>query len=481
MTPRQVILTGLTVFLLAFELLVLAFLAFSPYLPDPGFSTSNMDIYLFLAPLSTVFLLGVLYAWLVKLGTREASRYSPRFKSLVQFLLEPFRKLLSSVKTRSLSDSTRTFKILSRPRLMLWTSLVASILLGFVPYRPDLNPAGSLVGIDSSLYVGWINQMLQKPPLQALQYSFVEGLEGSRPLLLVVLYMVASTGVSPLQIIEYLPMTLAPLLSLSSYIFVRFGQGSPGLAGLTALFTSLSFYTTVGLWGGYYANWLALTEVYLFLACLLLFSRSPSALKYAAMFALSVALFLTHPWTWVLIVASGLFFATTLWRETHTSLHVKSMIGVIVTGPVLDLLKSWIFATRTVAADLATKVPTGLGSPASFSNNLIDALLYTHGGLLGNWIVLALGLLASFALRFRDWFERLLLLWVGVASVPFLALDSYHQARIVYDLPIPILISTALMFFLPQLGTRNIRWPGLVLVLLLVVSANYALQGIRLL
>jgi len=35
-------------------------------------------------------------------------------------------------------------------------------------------------------------------------------------------------------------MLLAPLLSLSSYLFVRFGQGGARLAGLTALFTSTS-------------------------------------------------------------------------------------------------------------------------------------------------------------------------------------------------------------------------------------------------
>ncbi len=97
---------------------------------------------------------------------------------------------------------------------------------------------------------------------------------------------------------------------------------------------------------------------------------------------------------------------------------------------------------------------------------------------MGNWLILGLGLLSAFALRFRDRFERLIILWIGVASVPFLLLDSYHQARIVYDLPIPVLGSVAVLFFLPQIGTRNIRWPGLLIVLLLVLSANYALQSI---
>ncbi len=452
-------------------------MVFFPYLPDPGLSSLNTDAYLLLAPLSTLLLLGLLYTWLAKLGTKVAVQRSVSFKSFLQFLSVPFRNLLSSLRSVSLSDSARTFKILSHSRLMLAISLVVSSLLAFVPYRPDLNPNGVLVGVDSPTYVGWINQMIAKPLPQALQYSFVEGLDGSRPLLLIPLYLVASAGISPKLIIEYLPMVLAPLLSLSSYLFVRFGQGSARLAGLTALFTSTSFYVTVGMWGGYYANMLGMIEAYLFLTLLLLFSKSPSTPRYGAMFALSIALFLTHPWTWVLIAAASLIFAISVRKETGRSIYLKAMIGIIASGAVLDVLKSSVFATRTVAADLATKAPT-VGQVASFWTNLVDALLYTHGGLLGNWLILGLGLMSVFALRFQDRFERLLIIWVGAASVPFLVLDSYHQARIVYDLPIPVLGSIAVLFFLPQIGARNIRRPGLLIILLFVLSANYALQSI---
>src|SRR3989441_8549200 len=410
MTQRKAILIGLILLLLSFQVLVLVVLALFPYAPDPGLSSLNNNIYTFLAPLSTIFLLGLLYAWLIKLGTRGARHYSRRFEKLVQFLIEPFRTLISSVKTRSLPESARSFKILSHPRLLLAIGLATSVLLAILPYRPDLNPTGRLVGIDSPLYVTWIKQMLGRPFPQALQYSFVEGLDGSRPLLLVILYAIASLGVSPTRIIEYLPVLLAPLLSLSTYIFVRFGQGSKGLAGLTALFTPFSFYLTVGLWGGYYANMMALIFVFLFLALLLTFSRSPSARTYGLMFALSVALFLTHPWTWILIVTACVVFAVSLWRETGHSIHLKSVTGIIVAGIALDTAKSLVFETRTVAADVAlTASLAGTNQLASAWSNLVDALLFTHGGLLGNWAVLGVALFAGFALRFKDWFERLLI------------------------------------------------------------------------
>src|SRR5437016_5666482 len=391
MTQRQAIFTGVILIVLSFQVLVLAILVFFPYLPDLGLSNINNDTYFLLSPLSTIFLLDLLYAWLLRIVARDATRYSSTARSIAHLLSEPFAKIISSIKTRSLSDSARTFKILSQPRLLLIIGLASSVLLAFVPYRPDLNPNGVLVGVDSPTYVTWISQMIARPVPQALQYSFVEGLDGSRPLLLVVLYIVSSLGVSPSQIIEYLPTILAPLLALSSYAFVRYGHGSANFAGLTALFTPLTFYIPVGLWGGYYANMLALVFAYLFLTLLLLFSKKPSATRYAAMFVLSVALFLTHPWTWVLIAAAGLAFAVSLWRETHLMIHLKSIAGIVIAGVALDVLKSTLFATRTVAADLATKLPTS-ADPSAFWVNLVDGLLYTHSGLLASWIILGVGL-----------------------------------------------------------------------------------------
>jgi hypothetical protein len=224
----------------------------------------------------------------------------------------------------------------------------------------------------------------------------------------------------------------------------------------------------------------ALVFAYLFFTLLLVFSKSPSVTKYSAMFGLSVALFLTHPWTWVLIATTSLVFALTLWRETHLSIHLKSMAGIVIAGVALDVLKSTIFATRTVAVDMATKLPTS-GQAFSFWANLVDGLLYTHSGLLGSWTILGVGSFACFALRFKDRFERLVLLWIAVASIPFLILDSYNQTRIVYDLPMPVLMSTAFLFYLPLNRTRNIRWAGIVAILILVTCANYALQGLLLL
>src|SRR5438132_11685584 len=160
MTQRQAIFTGVILIVLSFHVLVLVILVFFPYLPDPGLSSINNDTYFLLSPLSTVFLLELLYAWLLRIVAREATRYSSTARSIVHFFSEPFQKVFASVRARSLSESAQTFKILSRPRLLLIISLASSLLLAFVPYRPDLNPNVTLVVIDNPNYVTCISQML---------------------------------------------------------------------------------------------------------------------------------------------------------------------------------------------------------------------------------------------------------------------------------------------------------------------------------
>src|SRR5438128_7636738 len=115
MTQRQAIFTGVILIVLSFHVLVLAILVFFPYLPDLGLSNINNDTYFLLSPLSTVFLLELLYAWLLRIVAREATRYPSTARSIVHFFSQPFQKVLASVRTRSLSESAQTCKILSRP------------------------------------------------------------------------------------------------------------------------------------------------------------------------------------------------------------------------------------------------------------------------------------------------------------------------------------------------------------------------------
>src|SRR5207249_6571971 len=90
MKQRQAILTSVILLVLSFQVLVLVILALFPDVPDLGLSDINNDTYFLLAPLSTVFLLERLYAWLLRLVAGEATRYSSTARSIAHFVSEPF-------------------------------------------------------------------------------------------------------------------------------------------------------------------------------------------------------------------------------------------------------------------------------------------------------------------------------------------------------------------------------------------------------
>jgi len=76
--------------------------------------------------------------------------------------------------------------------------MLSALFLAVVPYRPDLNAAGILVGSDAHYYVEWIAPMLDKPFLGAISYAMGVASGGSRPLLLIPVYLVVVSGIVPL-------------------------------------------------------------------------------------------------------------------------------------------------------------------------------------------------------------------------------------------------------------------------------------------
>ena len=480
MTQRQTILTGLILVILSFQALVLVILALFPYIPDLGLSNLNMSIYTFLVPLSTVFLLGLLYAWLIKLGIREARRYSTKFNRFFQLMAEPFRQLRSFARASSLPDRTQTRNILSRPRVMLGISVAASIFLGIVAYRPDINPSGSLVGIDTPLYALWVGQMLQRPVLGAIEYAFVQASDGSRPLSLLFPYATSRLfGASADFGMRVYPIFLGPLLAISAFVFVARGQGDERKAAFASLMTSLSFQITIGLWAGFYANWLALAEAYFLLSAILNFSKSNSRSSLFVALLLSLAILFTHPWTWdFMIVLCALF----LFRQSlaNRDVRIARLAIVFLTVNVLiDIVRFYALnasGTGIAGLDTITK-GVDLSQVVLFWPNVVVTLVQYYAQLMAESVVLGLAMIAIWRLvSVREGFSRLLVLWVILGSLPFPFLPSLLQARIVYLLPIPILASAGAIG-LQRLG-QNAMQKSLILLLVLLLSANYAISAV---
>lgn len=448
-----------------------------PYFPEKGlvFARMNATVFAVLAPFSPTFLILLLYTWPVRLAISLDNKFSKRLKSYFDYLVQ---SLISVVPPGSLS-SAAGLTLTRRPRLLLVIAVALAFLVGLIPYRSTLNPSMLPVGVDAHFYIDYVSQMLGKSPAAAISYAMGFAWEGSRPLLLVPMYLMASTGLaSATQTFEALPAILGPLLALSTFIFVREGYKNEKIAAVASLFSVLSFNTTVGLWAGFYANWLALSETCLFLTVLLKFSRTTSASRFIMLTLLSVSVLLTHPWTWAIVLAVTTLFVLITLREERNVTLAKALLLFLAINIFLEVAKSQIFGGLTVSQDAAPILSgAGLLSSQGLWQNLIITLFSFYQGLLGNAILLGLPAITMLFLRFRDRFERLLTVWVALGSIPFLVLASPLQTRILYDMPLPSMTALAMLFLIRHLGNRPVL-SNLVLLLVLLFNVNYVLSAV---
>ena len=460
--------------LLIFETIALGQLAIDPFsLYTVGsFAWYQAQIVSRLSPLSPLLVIVLLYAWLAKLILKVARKRSIQ--------VDRFTRALSEiVKGRNKSSQDPEKLILLRhPELLLIVAMTVAGLLAYFPYSPGFNPNGSIVGTDTSSYIAWTQQMLSRPFSQAMAYAFGGADQGFRPLPLILYYSIASLGLSPAQVVEYSPVIFGPLLALSVYIFVRTGSGNNATAAIASLITPFSFQVTVGIWAGYLANWLAMIFAFFFLSALFLFMRSNRKIIIIVPLALlSLALLLTHPWTWGLTIATTIVFAITRPRN-YRNLLTMTTIGLAGVGLIVDLARNQLAGGTALATDLTTKGSVfGISQLLMFWSNLYGTLNAFYNGLLGNSVLLGLCGLSFLVISFQHKMEGTLSSWVATSSVPFALFNSFHQTRLIYDLPIPPLAAIGLVLVMSRAGGGSLR-ASLILMVVVLVSANYALGAV---
>ena len=130
-----------------------------PYFPDKSllFAKTDAAIFDLLAPFSPALLILLLYTWVPRLAISFDNKFSKRLKNIFKWLAQS----LSSLNSRVPPDSVNRFTLTDRPRLLLVVAVASAILLALVPYRPNLNPAMTPVGVDAHYYVDWVSLFLR--------------------------------------------------------------------------------------------------------------------------------------------------------------------------------------------------------------------------------------------------------------------------------------------------------------------------------
>ena len=444
--------------------------------PDP-FIGLMVWVFNFLIPLSPFLLLALLYFPLVRAVVSLVRRRS-------QYINHRFEELSSLWKISWGSgpySSHEGLGLLDHPRAVLIVSMSVAALLAYFPYRPDVNPQQILVGIDTFHYVIALNQMLGRPVLYAIVYAFNSEVHGSRVLLLLVAYAFARLGnLDATVVFKFLPMILAPLLVFTSYSFGLLGSGSRHTAVIAGIMAAFSPILTVGIWAGYYANWLGIIETYAFLGVLLLHIQAPTNPRFLLAVGLSVAILLTHPWTWFIVVAVTFTFLFSLRNEIRPRRVLKIAGSVLAAGLTTEFLWSILlggFGMVASAKDVVGRASEPFSIFGAFLPNVVSALLFVYAGLLANSVLFALALLMVTTMRYGDRFERILFLWVLLTSLAFPFYGDLVQSRLVYDLPITVMASVALLRITLNAPFKNVD-RNLILLVVILFNANYALLAV---
>jgi len=186
------------------------------------------------------------------------------------------------------------FKSIKVSAIIIVSSFVAALFTGYYNYAvAGVNNPG-FPGVDAPHYTKWLKETLNKNPVDALVYA----LGNDWFLYLVLQYLCFSvSGLSPEGFVTYsMPVLLTFLLMLSTFFLVRAG-GSLLHASTAMLVTVFSFQVTVGVYAGFFANWFALTFVYIFYGLLMRVLKGKNCSPFLLVLSgiSSVAVLYTHP------------------------------------------------------------------------------------------------------------------------------------------------------------------------------------------
>lgn len=382
------------------------------------------------------------------------------FKVLLNIL---FEKIMNGA--RVLIDDNVLEKRLAGKRIGLY--LLLCILLGttlaFLPHLSEINPNHERLGVDTPRYTQWLDNIgnqTSNPVYFTLKAS------GDRPLTLIILFfMKTSMKLNTIQAVEYSPLILTPLLILVTFFLARQLTSNDIIAVLAAFLTSFSFQMLVGIYSGYYANWLALILGYFTFGLVLTYLKGHSKFPIVALGLTMTGLLLAHVYTWTIMIAiTFVFLLVLLLLNYYPRKRILLVYLVLSSSIAVDVLKSsWVGSSTGLEADVSVgRSGLGLSQFADRLKTLVDTVQTYYGGVYGNIAILGLGLYWLIRCNPRDLASIFLLIFMSSALVPLFIGDWVLQSRVLYEIPFQIPASIAFSFLLK--GNHKVVLIGLLLI-----------------
>jgi len=405
--------------------------------------------------------------------------------------------LITCIPVKILSDSIlRTMKlqhfftdlqkqVVRRQFRFLYLALIVllSVVLAIIPHLPSVNPDGQQVGVDTGYYVNWVDALQGVDGLsELLEQVFVVQNQGDRPISLLFIY--ALNEISPTTLfltVEYVPVMLAPALALVTFFLTRELTANDIASLFAAFITAVSFHTLIGIYAGFYANWLALIVGYLSFLFLFRFLKRRLLTDLILFGSLTLLTLLSHVYTWsILSIAAGVFLLVGIVRP-HTLGTERRTLGllmaVLLSVVAVDIGRTVLVGSSGgVERDL--EVAGGLVGPDQFLlrwNNLSYATTLFVGGLFSSFLVLGLGLYWLVKTRVHGFASVFVVIFLSLGVLPFIFGEWVVQTRVFYNIPFQIPAAMGLAFIAQQRKDLLRILPICILLLLatLVAVSNF--------
>jgi hypothetical protein len=359
---------------------------------------------------------------------------------------------------------------------LLLLAIVLSIVLVLIPQHPLINKDNQYIGVDTGYYAGWIGELSRSKSLSDFTYQLfvVHGQGGDRPLSLLFLYsfyQIAGGGnTSIAEVIEHFPLILGPGIVLAFYFLTVELTRNEKIALIAAFLAAISYHTLVGIYAGFYANWLALIVGYISIAFLFRYLRTGRLSDIILFSCLLIGVLLLHVYTWTVLTAvAGVFLIAMLVIQNKKNKNkinnnnpfIKSrrmiiwLLLVILVSIGVDIAKvSLTGSSGGVEQDIEI-AQRSLGiEQFNLRSLILDATMHgSLGGVFSNFIILLLGLFWVLKANMRDPGTIFLMIFLSAGLVPLYIGSWTLQVRVLYDIPFAIPAAIALYYISSRSGS----------------------------
>ncbi len=452
---------SILVILISIQMGSLIVLILYPFLGPIFFATSpfqclpKIHVHLFYVayPLMMTFLVTLLVSWfwmpLLNFLIRATKRLAVRNQSLLR---------LSTNKARA-RNNFGSHRIV---QIMVLFSLIG--LSSFVIYYAHSFGKEPL-GVDDEWYRGRLDGIASLEDLKRVLIT-----EPRWPYLLLLYAIKAATSQNSIAVVNFGPVLLISLLSVTVYWLVNIGKNNRQLASLSSILTVFSMQTTVGLYTGIYANWLALSGMVAFFAFLLQALQKQKKKYIFLSIITSILVLLSHPWTWGILIGIIVCYSFITFLLLYFSSHGRSWDKRQLVYPLVIILFNLMFALIVLLMARHTPFISGaqsgiysgyfdvantlsIGNLLDFRKILSFTLAYYVGGLVAAPPIFLLAILGVWASRrYVDNFNRILLSWIIVPLMACFLTISFWQWRLLYLIPFQIPISIGVFFAIEKIS-----------------------------